>query len=193
MIAGGHALVDLAELRLAQQPDQLGLPDEDDLEQLLPARLQVGEEAHLLQHIGSEILGLVDEGHVEGCRADTAAERRRVGSHHRGALAETRRGKVGLQRDERGVSGEGKRYRERAGRDELGREVGLQSVENRLAEAERRDVGGNGGETYGRDDRNPDAGRDRGKRKRELDADEHLTPRQPHPPRRLQHVLGHTV
>ena len=63
MIAGGHPLVDLAELRLAEQPDQLGLPDEDDLEELLPARLQVGEEAHLLQHVGGEVLGLVEDHH----------------------------------------------------------------------------------------------------------------------------------
>jgi len=40
-------------------------------------------------------------------------------------------------------SGEGKPLRERTGGDELGREVGLQSVENRLTWAERRDVGGN--------------------------------------------------
>src|SRR5881398_585139 len=40
---------------------ELGLSGEDDLEDLLARRLQVGEEPELLEHVRAQVLGLVDE------------------------------------------------------------------------------------------------------------------------------------
>ena len=43
--------------------DQLGLADEDDLEQLRRRRLEIRQEAHLLEHLDGEVLRLVDDQH----------------------------------------------------------------------------------------------------------------------------------
>ena len=54
-------LPELAQRRIGQRGVELGLPGEDDLEDLLARRLQVGEEPELLEHIRPQVLGLVDE------------------------------------------------------------------------------------------------------------------------------------
>ena len=63
VIAGGHALRQLAQVVPRQDAAQLGLADEDDLQQLLARRLQIGQQANLLEHLAAEILGLVDDQH----------------------------------------------------------------------------------------------------------------------------------
>ena len=59
-----HPLGELFEFGLAQDGAQLGLTDQDDLQQLALTGLQVGQQAQLLQHIGREVLRLVDDEHI---------------------------------------------------------------------------------------------------------------------------------
>ena len=47
----------------AEQFAQLRLADEDDLQQLLGVGFEVGEQAHLLEHLGREVLRLIDHQH----------------------------------------------------------------------------------------------------------------------------------
>ena len=54
-------LVQLHELGVEQEHAQLGLPDEDDAQQLLGGGLEVREEPELLQDLDRERLGLVDD------------------------------------------------------------------------------------------------------------------------------------
>ena len=61
VVAGDHPLRQLLHARRGQLAAQLGLADQDDLQQLAFMRLQVGEQAQLLQHIGRQVLGLVDD------------------------------------------------------------------------------------------------------------------------------------
>ena len=63
VIAAGDALRQLAQLDAAQQLAQLGLADQDDLQQLLGFGFEIGEQAHLLEHVGREVLRLVDHQH----------------------------------------------------------------------------------------------------------------------------------
>ena len=61
VIAAGNALSELAQLDAREHFAQLGLADQDDLQQLLRRRLQVREQPHLLQRFGREVLRLVDD------------------------------------------------------------------------------------------------------------------------------------
>ena len=55
------ALAELAQFLARKEPLQLGLAHQDDLEQLLLVGLEVGEEAHLLEDLEGQVLGLVDD------------------------------------------------------------------------------------------------------------------------------------
>src|SRR5262245_19979754 len=59
-----HALVESGQLRRTHVPEQLGLPHEDDLDQVLPIRLEVGQHTNLLEKIGVEVLRLVNDHHA---------------------------------------------------------------------------------------------------------------------------------
>ena len=61
MIAAGDALSELAQLVAIQELAQLRLADQNDLQQLVGRRLQIGEQAHLLEHVGGKILRLIDD------------------------------------------------------------------------------------------------------------------------------------
>ena len=63
VIAAGDALRELPQLDAAQQLAQLGLADQDDLQQLLRFGFEVGQQAHLLEHFGREVLRFVDHQH----------------------------------------------------------------------------------------------------------------------------------
>ena len=63
VIAAGDALRELAQLDAAEQLAQLRLADQDDLQQLLRFGLEIGEQAHLLEHLGREVLRLVHHQH----------------------------------------------------------------------------------------------------------------------------------
>ena len=62
--ARDHALRQLLELGPREHRAQLGLADQDDLQQLALVGLEVGQQAQLLEHVGREILRLVDDQHV---------------------------------------------------------------------------------------------------------------------------------
>ncbi len=61
MIATGDALGELPQLDACQHLAQLGLTDQDDLQQLLRRSFEIREQAHLLQRFGREVLRLVDD------------------------------------------------------------------------------------------------------------------------------------
>ena len=61
--ARGDALRQLAQVVAPQQLAQLRLADQDDLQQLLRLGLEIGEQAHLFQHFGAEVLRLIDDQH----------------------------------------------------------------------------------------------------------------------------------
>ena len=61
VVAGGDALRELPQLAPSQHLRELRLADEDDLDELLGVGLEVGDEADLLEDLGREVLGLVDE------------------------------------------------------------------------------------------------------------------------------------
>ena len=63
VIAAGDALRELAQLRPREHLAQLRLADQDDLQQLLRRGLEVREQAHLLEHVGVEVLRLVHHQH----------------------------------------------------------------------------------------------------------------------------------
>ena len=63
VIAGDDPLRQLAQIRSLQHPGQFRLTQQDDLQQFALVGLQVGEQAHLLQHVDREILCLVDDQH----------------------------------------------------------------------------------------------------------------------------------
>ncbi len=60
MIAAGDALGELPQFIAIQQIAQFGLTDQDDLQQLLGVGLQIGEQPHLFEHLGREVLRLID-------------------------------------------------------------------------------------------------------------------------------------
>jgi hypothetical protein len=62
--ARDHALRQLLQLRAGQHLAQLGLADQHDLQQLALAGFQVGQQAQLLQHVGAQVLCLVDDQHA---------------------------------------------------------------------------------------------------------------------------------
>ncbi len=63
VIASRDALRDLAHLGAIEHLAQLGLPDQDDLQQLLLRRLEVRQEAHLLEQLGGQRLRFIDDEH----------------------------------------------------------------------------------------------------------------------------------
>ena len=79
VIAGGHTLRELAQLVAPQQLAQLRLAHQHDLDQLLGVGLEVRDQAHLLQHLGREVLRLVDQQHhvaLGGARLEQEAVQR---------------------------------------------------------------------------------------------------------------------
>ncbi len=60
VVACGDALRQLPQVVTGQELAQLRLTDQDDLQQLLLRRLEVGEQAHLLEDRGRQVLRLVD-------------------------------------------------------------------------------------------------------------------------------------
>ena len=81
MEARDHALRELLEFGALEHRAQLGLADEDDLQQLPLVGLEVGQQAQLLEHVGREHLRLVDDQDVvlaDGVRLQKeVVERRR--------------------------------------------------------------------------------------------------------------------
>ncbi len=63
VIARDDALCELPQLAPLEQFREFGLADQNDLQQLAPVGFEVGEQAHLLQHVCGEILRLVDNQH----------------------------------------------------------------------------------------------------------------------------------
>ena len=63
VIPGGDALRELAQFRPREQITQLGLPDQDDLQQLGRRRLEIGEQPHLFERVRAQVLRLVDDQH----------------------------------------------------------------------------------------------------------------------------------
>src|SRR5258706_14066868 len=61
VIADGDALAELAQAPVVQLVSQLRLAEEDDLQELALVGLEIREQADLLQKLGAQILGLVDE------------------------------------------------------------------------------------------------------------------------------------
>ncbi|MPM36845.1 hypothetical protein SDC9_83449 [bioreactor metagenome] len=64
VIARNHPLRQLFQRRIGHHGAQLGLADQDDLQQLALTGFQVGEQPQLLQHVGRQVLRLVDDQHV---------------------------------------------------------------------------------------------------------------------------------
>ena len=69
MIARSDALCQLAQVIAAQQIAQLGLADQDDLQQLLRFGLEIGEQSNLFKYFDTEILRLIDNQHHAPARA----------------------------------------------------------------------------------------------------------------------------
>jgi hypothetical protein len=63
VITRDDALAELAQLRAFEHRRQLGLAKQYDLQQFALIGFQIGQEPHLLQHIGREVLRLVDDQH----------------------------------------------------------------------------------------------------------------------------------
>ncbi len=61
MVAQHDALAKLPEIRTRKHLAQLGLAHQHDLDQLRGRSLEVREQADLLEHLGREVLGLVDD------------------------------------------------------------------------------------------------------------------------------------
>ena len=70
MVAHRDALAQLAQAALVELLAQLRLADQHDLQELALVGLEVGEQAHLLEQLGLQVLRLVDEEHdvVAGLR-----------------------------------------------------------------------------------------------------------------------------
>ena len=63
VVARGDALRQLAQFGFAQQAAQFGLAQQQDLQQLLGVGFQIGEQPHLLQRVGRQVLSLVNQHH----------------------------------------------------------------------------------------------------------------------------------
>ena len=63
MVTAGDALGELAQLGASEQLAQLRLADHDDLQQFLRVGFEVGEQAHLLEHLGGQVLRLIHHQH----------------------------------------------------------------------------------------------------------------------------------
>ena len=100
-------------------------------------------------------------------------------------------GRRAPQRDEHEVAGERERDREHAGRVDLRLERRrlLEREEDRVAEALRQQHRGDRRDRDRRDDGDAQAADDRRHGERQLDAPQDLPARQPHPARRLEHLV----
>ena len=63
------ALAQLAEAALVELPIELGLPQQQNLNQLLAAGLEVGQQPNLFERVFGECLGLVDDQEDPASRA----------------------------------------------------------------------------------------------------------------------------
>jgi hypothetical protein len=63
VVTAGDALRELTQFVAIQEFAQFRLADEDDLQQLLGIGLKVGEQAHLLEDFGREVLRLIHHQH----------------------------------------------------------------------------------------------------------------------------------
>src|SRR5262245_10501556 len=63
VITSRDPLRQLSQLHSPQHITQLRLPDQDDLQKLLRRRLQVGEQAHLLEYFRAQVLRFVHDDH----------------------------------------------------------------------------------------------------------------------------------
>ncbi len=61
----GDALGQLAQRRIGQQFIELGLAEQDDLQQLALFGFQVGDQPHELESFAAEMLRFVDDQHRE--------------------------------------------------------------------------------------------------------------------------------
>ncbi len=63
MVAARDPLRQLAQVRLLEQRPQFFLADQDDLQQFRGRRLEVREQAHLLERLEAQVLRFVDDQH----------------------------------------------------------------------------------------------------------------------------------
>ena len=63
VVTARDALRQLAQVGLVEQRTQFRLADQDDLQQLGRGRLEVGEQPHLFERLGAQVLGLVHDQH----------------------------------------------------------------------------------------------------------------------------------
>jgi len=63
VIARGDALCELAQFGTRELFAQLGLSEQDDLQQLLRRCFEVGQQTHLFERCGRQVLCLVDDQH----------------------------------------------------------------------------------------------------------------------------------
>ena len=61
VVARGHALRKLSQVIARERVTELGLADQQDLQQLFGVRLEVRQQANLLQEFRIEVLGLIDD------------------------------------------------------------------------------------------------------------------------------------
>jgi hypothetical protein len=64
VVARDDALRQLFQLGARQHVAQFGLADQDDLQQLALVRFKVGQQAQLFEHVGRQVLRLVDDEHI---------------------------------------------------------------------------------------------------------------------------------
>ena len=83
VIAAGHALGELAQVGFREHGAQFRLADQEDLQQLLRRGLEVGQQPHLLQHIGGEVLRLVHHQHDAAAAAVRVEQEMRQQVHQR--------------------------------------------------------------------------------------------------------------
>ncbi len=81
VVARGDALGELAQFRAVEQLAQFRLAEQDDLQQLLRRRFEVGQQAHLFERLDRQVLRLVDDQHhAQALRVGVEQERvQRVG------------------------------------------------------------------------------------------------------------------
>ncbi len=83
VVASRDALRQLAQVRTLEHRAQFRLADQDDLQQLLRRGLEVGEQAHLLEHVGREVLRFVHHQHDAPAAAVRVEQEMREQVHQR--------------------------------------------------------------------------------------------------------------
>lgn len=61
--ANRDALNELAQLRLVQDVEEIELSDDHDLQELLIVGLEIRQHANLFEHVGRQVLRLIDDQH----------------------------------------------------------------------------------------------------------------------------------